>query len=384
MRTFESHIAGRWHTGSGDRPVADAYSAAMEACAKGRESASERSQRHLASAGGTRGLSRSAAKKHDVANAQNNLLRCAAREERIRVEGNSREATKLRAVLKNVEHVLDQLPGLDKRVQEYIRLEAKRIYEAGAAHEKVCGGRDCLLSLSARSSMLVATGSVELALEQLCGGERPNCADPALARVAPEVTKQELRAFIARARALELQNSSPNQRMQVLSALRIVACWAPGEHAKPCAPPAPPPPPLLRLPPSLMGNLDYGSGKCRYKDPADAGLVKLQQCIISVAKIAPPLPAKVRNTALEALLFQPVKAFLAAPTAQKLPAEVLAISMTAAAARKLRCDLGPTPPWQLDLFRQYGLTQWTVDTFTEELFGLVQPLPEVKDEGDIW
>ena len=24
MRTFESHIAGRWHTGSGDRPVADA------------------------------------------------------------------------------------------------------------------------------------------------------------------------------------------------------------------------------------------------------------------------------------------------------------------------------------------------------------------------
>ena len=24
MRTFESHIAGRWQTGSGDRPVADA------------------------------------------------------------------------------------------------------------------------------------------------------------------------------------------------------------------------------------------------------------------------------------------------------------------------------------------------------------------------
>ena len=24
MRTFESHIAGRWHTGSGDRHVADA------------------------------------------------------------------------------------------------------------------------------------------------------------------------------------------------------------------------------------------------------------------------------------------------------------------------------------------------------------------------
>ena len=38
----------------------------------------------------------------------------------------------------------------------------------------------------------------------------------------------------------------------------------------------------------------------------------------------------------------------------------------------------------MDLFRQYGLTQWTVDTFTEELFGLVKPLPEVKDEGDIW
>lgn len=374
---------GEDKTDVADAPVADAQSAALAACAKGSESASERTQRLLASAGGTRSLSRSAVKKHDVATAQNNLNRCTAREARLRIEGNSREATKLRAVLKMVEHVFDQLPGLDERIRGYIRLEAKRVFEAGLEHEKACGGRDCLLSLSARSSMLVATGAVELGLGQLCGGERPDCADEALARVAPEVTQQELRAFVARARTLELQNSSPNQRLQVLSALRIVACWKPGECTRPCAPSAPPPPPLLRLPPSLFGNQDYGSGKCRHADPADAGLCRLQQSIISVARIAPPLPAKVRNAALEALLFKSVKTFLASETTQQLPVDVIAIGLTVASARKLKCE-DPPPPWHKELYKQHGLTTWTVDEFTNELATLLKPLPAVKDEGDIW
>ena len=62
---------------------------------------------------------------------------------------------------------------------------------------------------------------------------------------------------------------------------------------------------------------------------------------------------------------------------------MIAIGLTVASARKLKCE-DPPPPWHKELYKQHGLTTWTVDEFTNELATLLKPLPAVKDEGDIW
>ena len=141
---------------------------------------------------------------------------------------------------------------------------------------------------------------------------------------------------------------------------------------------------MLRLPPSMVGTTDYGSGKCKSTDPADFMTCKLRDCVISASKISPPLVAAVRNAALEALLFKPVVAFLTSYAEKfKMPADVVAICLTVAAARKLKRN-DPPPPWHKDIYQQNNVGRHTINELTDELTRQLIPLPEVKDEGDIW
>lgn len=363
-----------------DAPVADAHQTALEAFANGPESADARKRRLLASAGGSRGLSKGAQKKHDLGCAQSHVNQATAREMRDQLELNQRDATKKRAMLRAIEAVFDCIQGLDDdRMRKHIRLEALRIFDASTRHNQKCGGKGCLLCISARSSTLVGTCIVESVLQKLQDGE-----GDARSSIAPEVTQQKVQGFLVQTKALQLRNSSANQRLQVLSAVNIISGWTPEQCTRPCPPPQPPPPALLQLPPSLHGNQDYGSGKCKTMDPADAVTCKLRDRVIAASQIAPPLLAKVRNAALEALLFKPVVNFLVGYAQDfKMPADVVAICLTVAAARKLKREQ-PPPPWHKDIYRQNNVAQHTINELTDKLFKLLADLPEVRDEGDIF
>lgn len=362
-----------------DAPVADARTAEVEALSNGPESADARRRRLLDSAGGTRCLSHQVLKKRDLSRAQNHINQTTARDMRDRLEKNQRDAIKQRAILRAAEAVFDQLPGLDDRIKKHVRFEAMRIHDASLAHDQKCGGRGCLLSIAPRSSNVVGACIVEHVLQKLHDPE-----STLLAEKAPEVTQQQLGSFLSQTKTLQLRHASANQRLQVLSAVGIVSGWTQEECCRPCPPPEPPPPPMLRMPPSMAGTSDYGSGKCKSADPADFMTCKLRDCVISASKIAPPLAAKVRNAALEALLFKPVVAFLTS-YAQKfeMPADVVAICLTVAATRKLKRD-DPPPPWHKDIYRQNNVARHTVKELTDELTRQLSALPEVKDEGDIF
>jgi len=363
-----------------DGPVADAHQAALEAIANGPETADARKRRLLASAGGSRGLSKGAQKKHDLGCAQSHVNQATAREMRDQLELNQRDASKKRAVLRAIEAVFDCIQGLDdERTKRHIRLEALRILATSTQHDQKCGGKGCLLCISARSSTLVGTCIVESVLQKLHDGE-----GDARSSIAPEVTQQKVQGFLVQTKALQLRNSSANQRLQVLSAVNIISGWTPQQCARPCPPPQPPPPALLQLPPSLHGSTDYGSGKCKTMDPADAVTCKLRDRVIAASQISPPLLAKVRNAALEALLFKPVVNFLVNYAQNfEMSADVIAICLTLAAARKLKREQ-PAPPWHKDIYRQNNVAQHSIDELTDKLAKLLAPLPEVRDEGDIF
>lgn len=365
-----------------DEPTEDADSVELEAFAHGPESQGDRRRRLLTSAGGSRVPARLLRKQH-LSRGQDKINQGKARDMRDKLETDPQEAGKKRSIIKKVEAVFDLMnTKMHDGLQEHIRIETLRIYTASMEHEKHCGGgRGCLLSLALRPGALVSTCAVEHILQRLsCEEPRARAREKPLSVVAPGMTTMQIHSLLYKVRALQLRALSSNQRLQLLSAIDIISCWGDEERCRPCPPPQPPPPPLLRLPPSMMGNRDFGSGKCKKVDPAERAISKLQQCVISVAKISPPLLASVRNTALEALLFPSIKKFMDTVT---LPADVVAISLTVAAARKLgRKDAAP--PWHKELFRQHNIATGTVEEFTATLTELLKPLPVVKDECDIW
>lgn len=363
-----------------DAPVADAHEVAIAALASGPESADARKRRMLSSAGGSRGLSKSAQKKHDLGCAQRNVDQATTRDMREQLEINQRDASKQRAILRVVEAVFDSIHGLDdERIKKHVRLEALRIYGASALHDQKCGSKGCLLCIAARSSALVGTCVVESVFQKLHDGEGVQ-----LAEIAPEVAAQKLQGFLSQTKALQLRNSSANQRLQVLSAVNIISGWTAEQCARACPPPEPPPPAILELPPSMQGSSDYGSGKGKQVDPADRVTCKLRDRVLAASKISPPLQAAVRNAALSALLFKPVVDFLKNYAQDfKMSADVIAICLTMAAARKLKREQ-PPPPWHKEIYQQNDVVKHTIDALTGELYNLLKDLPEVKDESDLF
>ena len=350
-----------------DAPHADARATEMNAYANGPETSDERRRRHLDSAGGSH-VPKKTLKKRDMGGAQSSVDKTKAREMREHLDPNGRDATKKRAIIRMVEAVFDQIPKLDQRVQKYIRLEALRIYSASMQHDVACGRQGCLLSISARSNAVVGTCVVEHVLAQLCSSHGVASNDAALtsslAELAPEVSQQQLASSLARVRSLQLRHASANQRMQVSSAIGIVSAWKQDECCHMCPPTnLPPPPPELRLPPSMVGSRDFGSGKCKNPTPEDRATEKLSQRVISAAKLwRGALPPQVRNRALEALTYSSIVTFLAkmGTPDEGLPIDVMSIAMLLAAARCLKYN-EDAPLFAQNMFDQYSLSASTVD-----------------------
>lgn len=230
--------------------------AAMEALVSGKpETANERRQRLIKSAGGSR-MRQSRSKRSDLAAAQARVDTEAIRSVRERIEGDSKLAKKRRAVLRVIEAIYDQLgPTLDQRVAKYIRQEAVRILGVGMAHaEACCGEEHCQIALGSRSNALIAICTVQACLEDLTlasPNDRHNPRGPALSEIAPECSAQELSKHLERSRELRMQGSIGAQRAQVASAVGIVMGWSHAQTCRPCCAPMAPRPasaPTLPLP----------------------------------------------------------------------------------------------------------------------------------------
>ena len=242
-------------------------------------------------------------------------------------------------------------------MRKYIRLMALRIYEASMQHDKVCGHQGCMISIASRSNAVVGTCVVEYALGQLCSGttyvDGEALPNQVLAETAPEVSPQQLANSLALVKGLELRHSSANQRLQVSSAIGIIAQWKPGESSRKCQHLSQPP--EFQLPAPMMDS------KSKHAPSEGRATEDLRDRVIATAKLwrSPP---QVRNHALEALTYKSIVAFLAdmgTSDTEGLPIDVISIALLMAAGRCLDSN-EEVPLFARNIFDQYQLSASTV------------------------
>jgi len=376
-------------------PTADAHTSELEAYANGPENADARRRRHLMLAGGTR-LSAKTCKKHDLSKAQSRIDTSTARAMRESLDASSRDANRKRAILRMVEAVFDQLPNLHEGIQKYIRLEAIRIYTLSMTHDRVCGQKSCYSSISSRSNCTVSYCMVENILEKLC--EPYERAKQTLAdKCQGEVTQLQLRGYLAKLKALQLRHASVQQRLQVASAIDIIANWNGLAAQTKCPPPAEaprPPPSPLQLPNAMMtmmtptvGN-GHGSAACdnaRMPSPHAPFVMtsRLRDRISAACKMTESR-SEIGTAAIDSLMSARVVDFLreAKGKALPLPTDLLAIGLLIATARKLNKDTIENHKVVHSMLQHHSIAATTMNHFVDELAGVLETLP-VKPADDL-
>ena len=278
-----------------DAPCGSAQDAANAALANGPESAAERRIRLQLWSGGTR-MSTKLLKRNNLLSAQNTIDSAAVKSLKDSIEGQAYSDLINKGIINVLGKLASQINGLDERIEKHIRLEAIRIYTASLQHESVCHQKGCMLCLSSSSNAVVAFTMTEHTLEALCkaskarGSASPDTAT--IASLAPWCTAQQVENQLVQAKQLKLRYSSPVHRMQVASAITMIAGWTPEEALRPCLEPAPP---ALRLPPSVALYPDE-YGKTTKPDPGDVTIM-LRQVLQRCAQIT-YTRGDVRNMAL--------------------------------------------------------------------------------------
>lgn len=249
-----------------DAPCGSAQDAANAAMVNGPESAAERRIRLQAWSGGTR-MSTKLLKRNSLLSAQNAIDSEAVKLLKESIEGQAYADLINRGIIGIMVRMFNLINGLDEKIEKHIRLEAIRIYTASLQHESVCHLKGCMLCLSSSANAVVAFTMTEYTMEALCKASKTQgSASPdttTIASLAPWCTLQQVEQQLVQVKQLKLRYASPVHRMQVASAITMIADWTPQQALRPCLEPAPA---SLRLPPSISPD-EYG--KTTKPDPGD-------------------------------------------------------------------------------------------------------------------
>ena len=358
-----------------DGPIQSAQHAAFAAFAHGPESVADRRRRFLVSSGGTRMPTKNLA-KNDLLLGQNRIDIQAAKNMKDTLEEDSKDHGKRRGIIRVLEAVFDQLPNLDDRIKKHIRLESIRIYSLSMGHENNCKEKGCLLALSLRSNTVLAYTITECVLEELCSNdENPKTAT--ITSLAPECTRLELSKQLAHVKQLQIRYWGAVQRLQISSAINIIAVWEPGDGLAKCGMLEPSAPPMLRHPPDVANSM-YVGGRSSIKDPGER-VTKLRDRLIALAQLV-NARGDVRNGAVYALGVQSTVDFL---EKQDYPIDILATAMLRVTAEKLEFHLEPRFYAIADkLRRAQNISETTEYEFYKTLRGVVILIEPGVDNAD--
>ena len=346
-------------------PQRTAQEAAYLSWSKGPESDTDKRRREMAHIGGTR-MSTNKLKKNKLIDAQNLIDAEAKRNaEEMLMEDGGPDQGRRKKIVRALEAVFDQLPGLDLRIRDHIRREAIRVYSNSMKHEAACGQKCCMLALSHWTNPVIAYGITEYALEVLATHgnsslEEPGSPVTTIASLAPEWSEKEVQTQLRLLNDVQMRNSNQVLRMQVHSAISIIAAWEKDdEKCVPCGDDASS---LAAAPEALA----------RPPPPANAGdggnVLLLRDRILGTAA-STGASATVSDTALAQLSVPETVAFL---MESGFPMDVLSISLLAAAALKLK-DHDATQSLQKHYLPKLSVSGTTVSAFVHELAGLIKP-----------
>lgn len=322
------------NTAVADAPCISAQDAANAALVNGHESAADRRLRLQIWSGGTR-MSTKLLKRTNLLSAQNKIDNDAVKSLKESIEGKARDELIRRGIINVMMKLFVQINGLDEKIEKHIRLEAIRIYTASLQHESVCHFKGCMLCLSSSANAVVAFTMTEHTMEALCqasngrGSSSPYTTT--IASLAPWCTTQQVQSQLVQVKQLKLRYASPVHRMQVASAITIIAGWTRQEALLPCPEPAPP---ALRLPPSVARSPD-DYGKTTTPDPGDV-TIKLRQRLHDSAQIT-RTRGDVRNVALMYLAVPEAIAFLRSDELTMWSVDLLSCLLLTCSSIKTKC-----------------------------------------------
>jgi len=352
-------------------PARSAQEAEYLSWSKGPESDEDKRRRQMAHVGGTR-MSTQKLKQQHLIDGQNVIDAEARRnmEEMLREDGGPDQGRR-KKIVRALEAVFDQLPGLNEDVGDYIRREAIRIYSNSMKHEAACG-TGSMLALSQRTNVQIAYGVAEYVLETLAD---PSLAEgsayaTSLASITPEWSTKEVEAQLRVLNDVQVSKSNAALRMAVRSAVSIIAKWTP-EQARSGAQRVSTPPPAVaapapptRRPAALATSADSGNS-----------IVALRERLVATAETT-HAGEEVLNAALAQLHVPAAAAFLQEADHS---CDVLAISLLAATALKLQQD-DPTTNLRRCYLPNHNVSETTVQEFVDGLKGLIH----VDDHEDIF
>lgn len=351
-------------------PAQTAQEAEYRSWSKGPESDEDKRRRQMAHVGGTR-MSTQKLKQQHLIDGQNVIDAEARRnmEEMLREDGGPDQGRR-KKIVRALEAVFDQLPGLNEDVGDYIRREAIRIFSNSMKHEAACG-TSSMLALSQRTNVQIAYGVAEYVLETL--------ADPSLtegsiyatslASITTEWSTKEVEAQLRVLNDVQVSKSNAALRMAVRSAVSIIAKWTP-EQARSGVQRASTLPPAVAAPASPRHSSAFAT-------TAHSGIsaLSLRERLIATAETT-HAGEEVLNAALAQLHVPAAAAFLREADHS---CDVLAISLLAATALKLQ-RVDPTINLRRCYLPNHNVSETTVQEFVDGLKGLIQ----VDDHEDIF
>jgi hypothetical protein len=363
-------------------PAQTAQEAYYHSWCNGPESDADRRRREMAHIYGTR-MPTNTLKKNNLIDAQNHIDKEAKRnaDEMLRQDGGPDQGRRKKIILR-LENVFDQLPHLDERVQTHIRREAIRIYSNSMKHEKACGRKSCMLALSHRTNIVIAYGVAEYALEALANPRAsaaealPGSPVTTIASLAPEWSEKEVQTQLALLNEFQVRNSNQVLRMQVHSAVSILAGWE--KEADMCVPCVDeseraqdaPRPPLPRGGAEREERADVGDAAVALRERIHATASTLHASEVS------------RKLALEQLLVPEIATFLKdVNPPHGHPIDIVAISLLAASAIKLN-ERDPTVALRAHCLPKHNVSETTVRQFVDQLVGLIN-ISQVARQADL-
>ena len=176
---------------------------------------------------------------------------------------------------------------MHKDVQQHIRLEAIRVYQASVRHQACCHKQACLFALSQYNSKALAFGIARHVLTALATEEADTSSSPVttMASLTTGVaTRLDAERLLGELQQLELANKcGRTPQMKILSAVSLISKWKPGAERCSCEAEWSYTPPTLRNPSSVM-NYPGEYGKPAQIDPGDR-TIKLRRQLQEFADI---------------------------------------------------------------------------------------------------
>lgn len=338
-------------------PAQTAQEAEYRSWSKGPESDEDKRRRQMAHVGGTR-MSTQKLKQQHLIDGQNVIDAEARRnmEEMLREDGGPDQGRR-KKIVRALEAVFDQLPGLNENVGDYIRREAIRIFSNSMKHEAACG-TSSMLALSQRTNVQIAYGVAEYVLETLADPSLTEGSTYAtsLASITTEWSTKEVEAQLRVLNDVQVSKSNAALRMAVRSAVSIIAKWTP-EQARSGTQRASTLPPAIATPASPR------------HPSANSGIsaLNLRERLIATAETT-HAGEEVLNAALAQLHVPAAAVFLREADHS---CDVLAISLLAATALKLQ-RVDPTINLRRCYLPNHNVSETTVQEFVDGLKGLIQ------------